>query len=210
MEYKTCKTCEASKPITEFYKYYGYIHGTCKECRKKYQQKYRRTTTETKECRRLRYIKESLKSGMIYRVGLKYVLDSPTNNTKKCTKCKQYKPQENFGADKRARDGRRTICKTCTSKKRRENYTPRIRKHRTKDEEQKHNRDYMRTYTYLTGDGCCLYCGETDFWKLNNHHPWKKMDPNFTITLCENHHAPFSRGMPLVLKEWCAPTTDKK
>ena len=55
---------------------------------------------------------------------------------------------------------------------------------------------------YRSGDGCCLYCFEVLPWMLNNHHPWKAVDPDFTITLCENHHAVFTRGVPALLEDW--------
>ena len=61
---------------------------------------------------------------------------------------------------------------------------------------------YKRPYGYLRGDGCCLWpdCYEINPWMLNQHHSWEKTDPAFTITLCENHHAPLTRGVPAVLE----------
>ncbi len=55
---------------------------------------------------------------------------------------------------------------------------------------------------YLKGDGCCLYCGEINVFMLENHHVWGvKNDPDFTITLCANHHKPFRR-FPKMMENW--------
>ncbi len=60
-------------------------------------------------------------------------------------------------------------------------------------------------YGYLQGDGCCLYCGETNPFMLESHHPFgKKTHPDFTITLCANHHLPFKR-FPKMLENWGEP-----
>ena len=64
---------------------------------------------------------------------------------------------------------------------------------------------YMKIYGYLKGDGCCLYCGEINPFMLNNHHIFGRKNSDFTITLCEDHHAPFTRGMPFVLTAWRPP-----
>jgi len=55
---------------------------------------------------------------------------------------------------------------------------------------------------YLNGDGCCLYCFEISPFNLENHHPWKKEDPNFTTTLCSKHHNYITRGYLFLLDEW--------
>jgi len=67
----------------------------------------------------------------------------------------------------------------------------------------KYFKTYGRTLKYLAGNGCCLYCWEINPFMLNNHHIWGKKNDSFTITLCEDHHAPFTRGMPFVLEGWC-------
>jgi len=69
---------------------------------------------------------------------------------------------------------------------------------------------YMKIYGYLNGDGCCLYCGEINPFMLNNHHIFGRKNNDFTITLCENHHAAFTRRLPLVLEKWCVPTANKR
>ena len=80
----------------------------------------------------------------------------------------------------------------------------------TKNEKQTTAKIYSFLTYYLKGAGCCLYCWETNPWMLNHHHPWKKIDSDFTITLCENHHAPLSRYMPFLLKEWRSPPDKQK
>jgi len=58
---------------------------------------------------------------------------------------------------------------------------------------------------YLEGDGCCLYCGEINPFMLENHHVWGvNEDPEFTITLCANHHKPFIR-LPEMMANWGEP-----
>ena len=37
-------------------------------------------------------------------------------------------------------------------------------------------------------DGICLFCGETDFMVLEEHHIDKEKMPDFTVTLCANCH----------------------
>ena len=55
---------------------------------------------------------------------------------------------------------------------------------------------------YFKGDGCCLYCGEINPFTLENHHPFgKKTHPDFTITLCANHHSQLHRMMAS-LEDW--------
>ena len=63
---------------------------------------------------------------------------------------------------------------------------------------------------YFGGDGCCLYCLETNPWMLNHHHVWGRNDGDFTITLCENHHAALSRHMPFLLEEWYSQPDNEK
>lgn len=235
MEYKTCIRCGISKPLTEFHIYNNKPTSKCKECQKQYQKEYRKRKPEPRKKRRRRYIKESLETGMRYRVGLKYVLDMPTTTHQKCTKCGQWKTLEHFRVEKKYKHRstyRRTICKECDKKPKKvrdsENHpitcstcgkrfkkreymlihhqiihgTGFPRKRKSPEEIKCRNKERHALKRCLHGDGCCLYCGETDFWKLNNHHPWKEIDPNFTITLCENHHAAFTRNMPFILEEW--------
>lgn len=246
MEFKTCTNCEKTKPITEFYKSSNYQGGYmthCKKCKREYQRNYNKTKgkKETKEKRHQRYIKESLTDGARYRVGLKYVLDMPTENHQKCTKCGKWKILECFRIEKKYKHRsiyRRTTCNECGRKPKKsrnpENYPllcsicgrrfakkEHLSNHRTrihgiklygeirlprkrKSFKEIKNDDKIRSFlnTYLGGNGCCLYCGEIDFWKLNNHHPWKRRKKTFTITLCENHHTLFTRSVPFLLEGW--------
>ena len=112
-------------------------------------------------------------------------------------------------------DGYHIECKECRKKLDRERYVKK-RDHvlKTVKKYNKKNKDKRKIYAfleganpekrwgYLRGDGCCLYCGETDPFDLENHHPWKKHDPKFTITLCTKHHIYFTRGVPFLLTEW--------
>jgi len=47
---------------------------------------------------------------------------------------------------------------------------------------------------FMTNDGCCMWCFETNPFMLNNHHIWGKKNSEETFTFCENHHAIFSRN----------------
>jgi len=55
---------------------------------------------------------------------------------------------------------------------------------------------YKPPHGYLKGNGCCMWpgCHDINPFVQQNHHPWKENDPNFTITLCANHHEYFTRG----------------
>lgn len=207
MEHKTCIKCGQTKPLTDFHVYNKKISSKCRECHKQYQKEYRKRKPEPKQKRRKRYIKESLDTGMRYRVGLKYILDMPTETHAKCTKCGQWKTLEHYRKDNSQSSSRpnyyRTICVECESnrerKYRKKHYVPAPRRPQ-KTEREKREEYYIDSI--LSGDGCCIYCGETTFWKLNNHHPWKKRDPNFTVTLCENHHAFCTRKLMFLLEDW--------
>lgn len=203
---KTCSRCKKEKSIIEFYLHQGKLSSKCKECHKQAQREYRERQPEFKEARRRRYIKESLKTGMRYRVGLKYVFNSSIGNFKNCTLCKTHQPLENFGRDIRSNDGKRITCKRCDSKKRKARHIPSKRIVKTLEERRADARIGMRLHAYLQGNGCCLYCGETNPFTLNNHHIYGRKTSDFTITLCENHHAPFTRGLQFLLADWTAPT----
>lgn len=41
----------------------------------------------------------------------------------------------------------------------------------------------------IKSDGMCLKCKKLDFAYLQQHHPYPIEIPNFTITLCANHHS---------------------
>ena len=140
--------------------------------------------------------------------------------TKKCTKCGEDQPLKNYYKDKRTKDRRRTICKTCLSRIKKEkytyvqgpqkHYTPQEKRTRKNEQLKKYFKTYGRTLRLVAGDGCCLYCGEINPFMLNDHHIWGRKNSDFTITLCEDHHAPLTRGMSFVLEGWWVPTTDKK
>jgi len=40
----------------------------------------------------------------------------------------------------------------------------------------------------VKGMGMCLICGDIDWRHLEEHHPDAEKMPDFTITLCANHH----------------------
>ena len=243
MDYKTCIRCGTTKPLTDFYVYGTNVFKRCKECQKQHLKEYRKHKPESKEKRRKRYIKESLDSGMRYRVGLKYVLDMPTETHAKCTKCGQWKTLEHYRKEDSHPTSRpnyyRTICKECGLRSRRKIRLPeeypvpcptcgkrfkdvngvknhhrkthkiilprsprKIKPPRPLKERKSIEKKQNFLYQYLLGDGCCFYCGKIEPWELNRHHIWGRKNSDFTITLCENHHAILSRHVPFLLGEW--------
>ena len=48
--------------------------------------------------------------------------------------------------------------------------------------------DNMNARRAINSDGMCLICGSIDWTVLQEHHIDKEKMPNFTITLCANHH----------------------
>ena len=49
----------------------------------------------------------------------------------------------------------------------------------------------------INGDGMCLICGEINFHYFQEHHIDKEKMPDFTITLCANHHTQLHRFLSL-------------
>lgn len=232
MTTKTCKKCGKEKDVSGFYeqKHHCLImkDGTTKWIGPRYKTRCRKCVSEANKKRRdikngfKQFFKSTYKipcKGSLtltqqerqIKTGLKYTLDSPIKNLKKCLRCKKYQPQENFRE-------KNNICKPCRSREHKEKYIPRPRKRRDPEEQRKRENEklkkyfkiYGRSLRLLSGDGCCLYCWETNLFMLNNHHIWGRNNDNFTITLCENHHAAFTRRVPLVLEGWHAPQETKK
>ena len=138
--------------------------------------------------------------------------------TKKCYSCGQNKDISEFYKWNASKDGHVNVCKQCKKEKyaqrteKEKEHTRKLqrnnrRKNKERDREKynEYMKLYMKLYDYLKGDGCCLYCGETNPFMLNNHHTLGRKNGDFTITLCEDHHEPFTRGMPFVLEEWYPP-----
>jgi len=195
-----CKKCGKPKTTDEFYKH---NKSTCKECIKKAAREYKKQKRKSKESRHEEYRRQAIKDGSMTRAGVAYITMAPIGNLRWCIRCKKYMTIENFRKTKIKHsrfdniDYHDTICDECTRHDSRKRYVPHPRPKKTEDPRLQRFLNW-----YLVGDGCCLYCGKTDFWKLNNHHPWKKIDPNFTITLCENHHTFCTRRLPFLLEEW--------
>lgn len=217
---KICTKCGYKKPTSKFYeqkfnrfiingkeKWVGSRYSArCKKCisddgRERRQKNKKLGSPQKKSLvrkgRYIEYKKRWIKEQRYVKHGLNYVFNSPINNLRKCTKCKEYMSKENFTKTNNNKAGYYIQCKKCINKKRRKRYR------------KKHPKPppfnvkiYFFMDTIKKGDGSCLYCGETNFWMLNNHHPWKKHDPNFIITLCENHHALFTRGRRFLLQDW--------
>lgn len=195
-----CRKCGKTKNLDDFYKY---NKATCKECLKEYKKKSKEKRRAEGYSRHEEYRRQAIKNGSMTRAGVTYIITAPIGILRWCVNCKKYVPIENFRKTKRkvsrvdSPPYRRTSCIKCENQKSREKGAERYVPHpRPKNDEN------PRVKLYLSGDGCCLYCGETDFWKLNNHHPWKKTDPYFTVTLCENHHTLCTRGVPFFLEDW--------
>lgn len=140
--------------------------------------------------------------------------------TKKCSRCEQTKDVSEFWRLHR-------VCIQCKkeqyahrTEEEREHTRKLQRENRRKNKERDRERirNYMREYMrvnermirYRRGDGCCLYCGETNPFMLNRHHIFGRKNSDFTITLCEDHHASFTRGIPFVLEDWYDPRTGKE
>jgi len=199
---RTCKKCGKQKTPNDFYKSRNVV---CKDCLRKTRK------PRTKESRREEYRRQAIKDDTMTRAGVAYITTAPIDNLRWCTKCKKYLPTENF-RKKKIKHSRfdsteyyETLCLNCERRRGREKYVPHRRPKRTKEEKRVYQENtWINQFLkrYLSGDGCCLYCGKTDFWKLNNHHLWGRKNSDFTVTLCENHHSFFTRGLPFLLEEW--------
>lgn len=89
---KTCKKCQAEKPLADFYDHKGFKSGketTCKACLKAKRQ----ASYQPKPPR--------------------WAPFDPTATTKLCKKCDVTKPFADFHADCKRRDGRYPHCKEC-------------------------------------------------------------------------------------------------
>ena len=218
-ECKTCTGCGETKPISEFYELRhnsiqmgGRVvwvgarwNARCKTCIRRYSREYNRTHRKKPyppEERRERYLKEAMKKGVTTRITMKYIFESPVGEFRRCTRCKQYKPQNRFTRTKENKAGFKTVCKDCKLKEYHKYYVPKPRKKQSLEQLKRNDKERMFISNFLSGDGCCLYCGELNPWMLNNHHPWKRRNPKFTVTLCENHHAPLTRNTPFILTNW--------
>ena len=218
---KTCTQCGKTKNVSEFYemKYNSIIKNNrrvwigpqwtakCSECIRKNSREYLRKRRENQpprspEKRREEYRIRCLKNGQTHKNGMKFVFEFPIGNLRKCTRCKEYRPSTRFTRTTRNKSGFLTICKDCNNKRYHEKYEPKPRKKTSSKTLKRRAKTRSFLNGFFEGDGCCLYCGECNPWMLNNHHPWKEEDPNFTVTLCENHHAPFTRGAPFILDNW--------
>lgn len=198
--------CGQTKSIVDFYFYNSTMRHSsrCKECLRAQCREYRRTpgykkSPRTKEQRRKEYISRCIKLGSQTRFALKSLFEDPINGLRKCTKCKQYKSSFDFWRDNRHKSGYRSKCKTCSTVKKK---SIQARKYRFRKEVKLRVKIRGFLKIYLSGNGCCLYCGETHPFFLNNHHPFGRKNSDFVVTLCENHHAPFTRGTPFVLQSW--------
>ena len=233
LDSKRCSKCRQIKNILEFYeqkhnsitkkdgtiKWIGSRYEAhCKQCAKQYTKKAYNVRNAFKQFLRNTYKTPIKRSSMTeherqIRIGFKCIFESPINGLKNCCHCHMFQPLENF------RKGNKT-CKTCVSHIAKEkyiyvrgpqkHYTPQEKRTRKNEQLKKYFKTYGRILRSLSGDGCCLYCGETNPFMLNNHHIFGRENDDFTITLCEDHHAPFTRGMSFVLEDWYAPKRDKK
>jgi len=103
---KYCRQCGKTKPLADFPRKQANKNGRgspCNACRKKARQ-----TPEAKEAnrKRVRQCRERMKP--IRRIIV-------PDGFKRCSRCGTIKPHEDFGTDKRARDGLSCWCKECNS-----------------------------------------------------------------------------------------------
>ena len=205
---RTCKKCGKTKKPNDFYKH---NKSTCKECIKTASREHKKRNPRTKKQRQKEYRRQAVKDGTMTRAGIAYITTAPINNLRWCIRCEKYLPTENFRKTKIKHSRfdnmayHDTICNECSLRDGRERYVSHPRPKRTKEEEKTYQENiwiHQFLKGCLGGNGCCLYCGKTDFWKLNNHHLWGRKNSDFTITLCENHHAFYTRGLPFLLEEW--------
>lgn len=194
LEFKICSKCGVKKKTSSFYKYKkNHIlinnipfwigmrcHSQCKECEKKRKRERKiqmGTTQKTKNNRTPKF-------------GMNYVFNFPINGLHKCKKCGRHKPYMFFTKRPKNKSSYQYTCRECDNKRKKLNYKKNF------------FISYKKGKSYKTGDGCCLYCGEINPFMLNNHHIFGRKNSDFTITLCENCHASFTRRMWFVLKAW--------
>lgn len=100
MDAKVCTKCLEEKPLTEFNKYSRSKDGLnhhCRECSRTFARQYKNK------------IKEINASLTIEEIRLK-------TPTKKCSKCRETKPSDNFNRCNLFRDGLQEKCRSCDNK----------------------------------------------------------------------------------------------
>lgn len=205
---KKCTRCKKYQSLENYGKHKNIGNGgrraRCKKCR--FEQALQRRRKKTPEQRRKGYIVYRKRIEVITRPALKNLFEGPINELMKCRTCKQYKPPAMFYKSVLSQQGYIKQCKACC-------YKYKLRRHIEKHgkppraslppgEAEKRKKIHYFLIWYLAGGGCCFYCGEINPFMLNNHHIFGRENSDFTITLCEIHHAPFTRGIPFVLQDW--------
>lgn len=100
------------------------------------------------------------------------------DKTRTCLRCGRTLPITEFYKNGRDPSGRQKWCKDC------------IRDYRKRNNDFKR---YQRAYVFihrrvLQGAGICIYCGETNPFKLEVHHIFGRENSNLPISLCGSHH----------------------
>jgi len=182
---KQCSKCKEWKPFSEFHidktRKDGYTYR-CKQCTKKYQK----------------IIKDKRKKW-----AAQYYLDNREVILKKEKEYRLKNPEQYRQKQKESyylnRDKR--LIKQAEYRKK----NPKKITYKDKIYSFLYGKTNPTYKGYLQGDGCCLYCGEINPFMLENHHVWGvNDDPDFTITLCANHHKPFIR-FPKMMENWGEP-----
>jgi hypothetical protein len=101
--------------------------------------------------------------------------------TKKCCKCKQEKPLDEFSNNKGRKDGKNSMCKPCMKlydKKRFKNMDRQERDLRNKRRKDRSKKDAEKIYNILVKEAC-VDCGENDPLVLEFDH---QRDKDFNIS----------------------------
>lgn len=83
---------------------------------------------------------------------------------KKCNHCGLHKNKVKFNRDRTKKDGRYSLCKSCTNLKRRQNYGKYSKSWKKR---KRANQDYVYD---LLSDACCEDCGESNIITLEFDH----------------------------------------
>lgn len=99
---------------------------------------------------------------------------------KQCTKCGEFKEEEEFSWKNKAQGKRHSQCKECRRKADNERYANDAQRRENIKERHKENRQFLKDYIrHLKEESKCSICGESRWYCLDFHHI---KDKKFTIS----------------------------
>lgn len=205
MRMKRCPKCNQIKPITEFF---NERTSQCKDCiRKYYREKYQKAKNQPIHPPRkykkhknmppsntLAYQKELRRRKMSlekrqYIEQLEYLKD---NNLRKCYKCKEIKPLEEFTKNRKRPQGYQCLCKECQHKYYKEWYKKNGRNRNKKAQKAEWEVNKAKKNGTLIVPEKCELCGKSG--DIRAHHP-NYNKPLEIIWVCRSCHRNLHRKM---------------